>query len=103
MDPILAGMAILFFTVLVPALLATLTLKTYLYALGMVILASASYLWLIEKLAPSPSASRSQAGHGLFQVYPSGEDSDGNHASIEASPTYVFPQSILWEVLQIES
>ena len=89
MDPILAVIAILLFTIIIPTLLATLTLKTYLYGLGLVILGYVSYLWLLENLTPSPSASRLTAGYGLIQVYPKAEDIDRDHAADEASTTYV--------------
>lgn len=89
MDPILAGIAILLFTIIIPTLLATLTLKTYLYALGLVILGYLSYLWLLDYLTPSPSASRLTAEYSLIQVYPKAEGIDIDHPADEASTTYV--------------
>ncbi|KAK0743982.1 hypothetical protein B0T18DRAFT_194032 [Schizothecium vesticola] len=70
MDSIIAGLVLLLFTVIIPVLLATLTLKAYLTIIIPTILFLLSYLWLIEKITPSESQSRKDSVLGLLKVYP---------------------------------
>ena len=69
MDLIIAGLSLLLFTFIVPTLIAFVPLKVYFSVIGLVAFVVLSYLWLIEKLAPSESQSRRQATLGLLQVY----------------------------------
>src|SRR5947199_789069 len=74
MDPVKIVAALLFFTICVPIVIVFFNLKVYLAAFGSVGVAIVSYLWLLHKLAPSPSASRLQAKYGLHQIYPAAEE-----------------------------
>lgn len=90
MDPIIGSIILLLFVVVIPVLLASITLKTYLSAIGLLIFGYIAYLWLLEHLAPSPSTSRLQASYGLCQVYPLTDEV--RHSDIptrEITTTYV--------------
>src|SRR5277367_5824323 len=75
MDPVKIVAALLFFIIGVPIVLVFFNLKAYLAVFGSFGVAIVSYLWLLDKLAPSPSASRLQAKYGLHQIYPAAEES----------------------------
>jgi hypothetical protein len=79
MGSIIIGLVLLLFTLIVPVLLATLTLKTYLSVITLVILLYLGYLWLIEKITPSESQSRKDSILGLSRVYPP----EGSISSVE--------------------
>jgi hypothetical protein len=70
MDLIVLAAILLLLLLVIPTILATISLYLYLSVLGCGALAVLGYLWLIDKLAPSESQSRRQAAAGLLQVYP---------------------------------
>ena len=89
MDPIVAILVIVLFAVIVPTLLATFTLKAYLYTLVAIAFGCVTYLWLIHNLAPKSSATRLMADYGLVQKYPNLEGTDKANTADEAKTTYV--------------
>jgi hypothetical protein len=93
MDPILVAVALLILAIIVPILLATITVKLYLSAIGSFLLVSVSYLWLVENLTPLQSKSRTLK-LGLCRAFPSEKDPEEILQRVETSKkrmtSYVF-------------